>query len=109
MTQNPSIKSKALQFAYQRYIGEDPQQRRTYDEALLHAEIARQLYDLRTAANLTQQQLAGLVGTTPSVICRLEDADYLGHSLTMLHRIATALGQRVDVRFLPAHETRQTG
>jgi hypothetical protein len=39
------------------------------------------------------------VGTTPSVISRLEDADYERHSLAMLRRIAVALGQRVEIRF----------
>jgi hypothetical protein len=39
--------------------------------------------------------------TTASVICRLEDNDYGGHSLNMLQRIAFVLGQRVEVRFKP--------
>jgi transcriptional regulator with XRE-family HTH domain len=50
---------------------------------------------------MTQRQLAKLIGTTASVICRLEDADYEGHSLAMLNRIAAALNRRVDIRFLP--------
>jgi hypothetical protein len=41
------------------------------------------------------------VGTTQSVISRLEDADYEGHSLPMLQRIAAALHKRLDVRFEP--------
>jgi hypothetical protein len=45
--------------------------------------------------------LARLVGTTASVICRLENADYEGHSLVMLNRIAAALRQRVEIRFVP--------
>jgi transcriptional regulator with XRE-family HTH domain len=52
-------------------------------------------------AGLTQKELATLVGTTASVICRLEDADYEGHSLAMLRRIAAALDRRVEIRFLP--------
>ena len=40
------------------------------------------------------------VGTTASVICRLEDADYEGHSLAMLRRIAAALNKRVEIRFI---------
>jgi hypothetical protein len=35
------------------------------------------------------------------VISRLEDADYEGHSLTMLQRIAAALDQQLDIRFEP--------
>ncbi len=41
-----------------------------------------------------------LVGTTASVICLLEDADYEGHSLSMLRRIAAALHRRVEIRFV---------
>lgn len=66
-----------------------------------NAEVARKLYELREKARMTQSQLARLVGTTASVISRLEDADYEGHSLSMLRRIAAALDKRVDIRFLP--------
>ncbi len=64
-------------------------------------EIAQQVYDLRTDAGLTQKELAARVGTTPSVISRLEDADYDRHSMAMLRRIAKAVGYRVQVRFVP--------
>lgn len=70
-------------------------------------EIARKIRDLRGRAGLTQAQLAKLVGTTASVICRLEDADYEGHSLAMLRRIAAALNRRVEVRFLPIRKSAQ--
>ena len=69
-------------------------------EAEASAEIARQIYSLRTKAGLTQRELAKLVGTTHSVISRLEDDDYLGHSLAMLRRIAAAFGNRVEIRFV---------
>ena len=67
------------------------------DEELARADVARKLYDLRTAAGLTQRQLAELVGTTASVICRMEDADYDGHSFSMVNRIAAALNKRVNI------------
>jgi hypothetical protein len=35
------------------------------------------------------------------VIARLEDADYAGHSLSMLQRIARALNRRVEINLLP--------
>ena len=69
--------------------------------------VARKIYDLRTEAHLTQAALAKLVRTTRSVISRLEDADYDGHSLSMLRRIAAALNRRVDIRFLPAIKKRR--
>ena len=40
------------------------------------------------------------MGTTASVICRLEDADYEGHSLSMLNRIASALDRRIKIDFV---------
>jgi hypothetical protein len=64
-------------------------------------EIARKIYALRTAARLTRAQLAKLIGPSAPVICRLEDADYEGHSLGMLRRIGTALNQLVEIRFVP--------
>lgn len=72
-----------------------------YEQEAANLEVARKLYELRTRAGLTQRQLAKLVGTSPSAICRLEDADYEGHSLSMLRRIGAALSQRVEIRFVP--------
>ena|SRR5262245_14496920 len=102
MAAKKTFTSDTLQYAYERYIDENPEQVAAYEEELANAELAQKIYDLRTKAGLTQRQLAKLVGTTASVICRLEDADYEGHSLAMLRRIAAALGKRVEIRFLPA-------
>ncbi len=73
--------------------------RRT-EEAEAIDSVARQIYELRKSAGLTQGELARLVGTTTSVISRLEDADYAGHSLAVLRRIALALNKRVELRFV---------
>ncbi|MBX3403281.1 MAG: XRE family transcriptional regulator [Phycisphaeraceae bacterium] len=62
--------------------------------------VALQVHAARTSRNLTQAQLARLVGTTQSVIARLEDADYTGHSLTMLRRIGAALDYDLEIRFV---------
>ena len=64
-------------------------------------DIARKIHELRTKAKLSQAELARRVGPTQSVISRLEDADYDGHSLQMLRRIASALEKRVEIHFLP--------
>jgi ribosome-binding protein aMBF1 (putative translation factor) len=99
------FKSPALNYAYDRYIGEDESKAESFEEELTNAEIAGQIYKLRTKARLSQRQLAAKIGTTASVICRLEDADYAGHSLAMLRRIAAALNKRVEIRFIPARGT----
>jgi ribosome-binding protein aMBF1 (putative translation factor) len=96
------FRSAGLEYTYDRHIGKDPDLAAQYEEEIVNADIARKVYQLRTKAGLSQRELAKRVGTTASVICRLEDADYEGHSLTMLKRIAEALDQRVEIRFVPA-------
>jgi ribosome-binding protein aMBF1 (putative translation factor) len=91
----------AVEILHRRFYAGKPARLKNLDEVRANEEIARRIYELRTAAGLTQTQLAGLIGTTASVICRLEDADYEGHSLAMLRRIAGALHQRVEIRFVP--------
>lgn len=83
-----------------RMAGQNKELRNLIAEETINVRIARMIYDARSKARLTQKELAKLVGTTQSVIARLEDADYEGHSLNMLNRIATALDKRVDIRFL---------
>ena len=70
-------------------------------EARVNLEVAQMIYDARTKAGLSQSELAALIGSKQPVIARLEDADYEGHSLTMLQRIAAALEQRLELRFVP--------
>jgi ribosome-binding protein aMBF1 (putative translation factor) len=84
-----------------RITGDDPALRALIEEETLHAHVARLIYEARTQAGLTQQELARIVGTKQPVIARLEDADYNGHSLSMLQRIATALHQRLEVHLVP--------
>ena len=64
-------------------------------------EIAQMIYDARIAAGLTQTQLADRIGTQQPVISQLENADYEGHSLSMLERIAEALKLKVELRLVP--------
>ena len=85
-----------------RMMDGDSQLRQLANEAMVNAEVAQLIHDVRTKAKLTQKQLAEVVGTTQSVIARLEDADYEGHSLSMLQRIAAAVNKRLEVRFVSA-------
>jgi DNA-binding XRE family transcriptional regulator len=93
--------SDAVQILYRRYYEGRPDRTRGLEEARANDSLARKLVMLRLQAGLTQRELAKLVGTTASAICRLEDAEYEGHSLAMLNRIASALKQRVEIRFVP--------
>jgi transcriptional regulator with XRE-family HTH domain len=91
----------AVRILHGRYINEDPERLASIEAERVNAQVAALIRDLRTDAGLTQGQLAGLVGTTQSVISRLEDGDYEGHSLSMLNRIAKALNHSLKVHAVP--------
>jgi DNA-binding XRE family transcriptional regulator len=92
----------AVEILERRYFRGKPEMQALLAEEEANAEVARKIHALRTKARLSQRALAKLVGTTASVICRLEGSDYEGHSLAMLKRIAAALDKRVEIRFVPA-------
>jgi DNA-binding XRE family transcriptional regulator len=105
-TKRRKLESSAARFLYDRYVGNDPEQIAAYEHEVLNAEIARKIYDMRTQAGLSQRELAKRVGTSASAICRLEDGDYEGHSLSLLKRIADALERRVEIRFVRTKKLR---
>ncbi len=82
-------------------IGNDSELRELCEQATINAHVAQLIYDARTEAGLSQQELAKMINTTQSVISRLEDADYEGHSLSMLGRIANALNREVKIDLVP--------
>lgn len=98
---NPKFTTDAIEILDHLFFEGKPERLAELEEAREADKIARQIYELRTRAGLTQRELAKRVSTTASVISRLEDADYEGHSLTMLRRIAVALESRVEVSFVP--------
>ncbi len=61
-------------------------------------DVAFQMAALRKASGMSQKELAQRVGTTQQQISRLESPIYEGHSLSMLRRVAEALGARVFVK-----------
>ena len=85
----------------ERVTGGDEGAKAGIAKAKINFEVAQMIYDARTKAGLSQSELAALIGSKQPVIARLEDADYEGHSLTMLQRIAAALQQRLEIRFVP--------
>jgi ribosome-binding protein aMBF1 (putative translation factor) len=93
--------SDAVEIVHRRFIKGDKRKLALLAREHEKADIAQKIYDLRTAAGLSQAELARKVRTTASVICRLEDADYEGHSLRMLRKIAAAVNSRVQISFVP--------
>jgi ribosome-binding protein aMBF1 (putative translation factor) len=99
--------SDAVEILHRRYFKGKPEMLAMLEEERVNDEIARKIYALRTKAGLTHGRLAKLVGTTAAVIRQLEEADYEGHMMAMLNRIATALNKRVEIRCVAAKGKRQ--
>jgi DNA-binding XRE family transcriptional regulator len=96
----------AVEILRRRYVRGDAEKIAELERIRADDAVARKIYDLRVKSGLSQRALAKLVGTSASAICRLEDADYEGHSLAMLNRIAEALNRRVEIRFVPIRTVR---
>jgi len=60
-------------------------------------DLAIQLSALRKESGLSQKELAKRVGTSQQQISRIESPSYEGHSLSMIRRVAEALGATVRV------------
>ena len=73
-------------------------------EELERILIGNQIYDLRTQSGMTQAALARKVGTKAAEIDRLESADYEGHPLPLLRKIAAVFGKRIEINFVPQTE-----
>ncbi len=98
--QVPQGTTDALEIFDELFVKHDPEMQMLVEKARRQSAIGGQIYKIRKAAGLTQKELAKKVGgTSATVISRLENADYRGHSLTMLERIAKALGKTLDVEF----------
>ena len=86
----------AVEIIDRRYGG-DPEWDRMALEEELNARIGQTVYDLRNAAGLTQARMAKLVGTTQSIVSKVENADYDGSAAEMLVRVCFALHRRIEI------------
>ena len=96
----PRRTTDGMKILRRRYLEGRPDREVQLSKVRADDAVGRQIYKLRTKAGLSQRELAIRVGTTASVICRLEDADYKGHSLAMLHRVAAALNREIQISFI---------
>ncbi len=61
--------------------------------------LGQLIYDLRIEAGLSQRELAERMGTTQSVISRLEEGGGARNRIDTLARVATALDRHLIVSF----------
>ena len=77
-----------------------PAFRLAYDAQAPEFELARELIAARMRAGLTQGDVAALMGTTQSVVARIESGRGTP-SMRTVQRFANALGARAVVRMEP--------
>ena len=80
----------------------DPEFRAEYDRTAFAHQVALELIKYRTQHELTQTQLAQQVGTTQSVIARLETAER-PPSLSTLAKLSRGLGITFHINISPNH------
>ena len=72
MTRKKKTTRDALAIIDKHFYDGRPERQAALEEAEATAENTRQIYQMREEAGITQRDLAESVGTTESVICRLE-------------------------------------
>ena len=79
----------------------DPEFREEYERADAEYSLIEALVNARTAANLTQTELAERLGTTQSAVARMEGGR-VSPSIATVRRYAEATGTRLIVGLVPA-------
>lgn len=99
--------SDALEILHRRYYEGHPERLAELETARASAAIARTVYELRTKARLSQDDLARRIGVASAVIADLEDDDFEGDALGLLQRIAGALNKTIEIRVVPRKTKRR--
>lgn len=76
---------------------QDDEFKNEYEKLQPRYEIISQIIETRKAQNMTQAELAKLVGTQKSNISRLESGNY-NPSLDFLIRVANSLGKNIKIQ-----------
>lgn len=73
--------------------------RYAYADTVVNAFISAQIKTLREDQDLSQEDLAVLIGTKQSGVSRLERADYSAWKVETLRKLARAFGVRLKISF----------
>lgn len=83
-----------------------PGVKREYERVAEEFEFLDEILKARTAAGLTQADVAARIGTTQSAVARLESADSRhSPSIATLQRYASAMGYRLQVRLIKGRDS----
>ena len=82
-----------------RPVGSDDPATPVPHPTLTDRDLGQLIYDLRTGAGLSQRELAERMGTTQSVISRLEEGGGAKNRIDTLARVAKALDRHLVLSF----------
>lgn len=85
---------------YERYVRaqlKDPAFAKAFRDESLRLRVARQILELRHKHDLTQHELARKIGTSQSVVARIEQGRE-NISVNRLDAIAQIFGKRIELR-----------
>jgi transcriptional regulator with XRE-family HTH domain len=102
MSRKKPAPAAALQYLDPSFFERNPKHRAALEEARASAEIAQLVSGLRAGSGLGVKELARAAGLTPKALERLESGANPRLALAQLRQVATALGQRVEVRLVAA-------
>jgi ribosome-binding protein aMBF1 (putative translation factor) len=101
--------AKKINNDFQRLLDEElknPRVAAAFHEEKEAIRLSAKIHKLRKEHGLTQEELAEKLGTTQSVIARMESESYTGHSIKMLRRLARALNVKLVIDLKPIHDSR---
>ncbi len=93
---------KRLQEKHEELLS-DREYKMAYAELGEEFTVAKALIQARSSANLTQKEVAERMGTTQSVVARMESGKPLP-SLRSVIRYAAAVNSRIDLRLVQAEK-----
>lgn len=75
--------------------------KKRYEDLSEEYSVIREMLAARARAGLTQEAVAGLMGTTKSAVSRLEAVGKHAPSLATLQKYAQAVGCRLEIKLVP--------
>jgi transcriptional regulator with XRE-family HTH domain len=84
----------------------DPAFKKAWDDLAAEYDLAPEVIRMRMARNLTQTQLAKLVGTSQPAIARLESGNHTNVTLAFLYRVAKALEVEPRLKFVASRSSK---
>lgn len=98
-------KPKSLTEKIRQDLAGDAELNELFQKELAQLKLAEQIQLARTSAKLSQAGLAARIGTKQTGVARMERANYTGHTMSTLAKIAAATGTRLEVRLVTPRRT----